>query len=143
MHDSYADLLVGLGVRHDFFADILKDYGSYRTRFAQDLKNINDFVVNQGLPPVVAVVLDQNPVFGGRGYRIAQFAGEAAWNAGMIVIPTEQYYRNHDGERMSVSRWEGHPNPRAQTIFAELLETALVGHPEFQKYCYGGQSQGR
>lgn len=125
VRDSYVDLLVALGVRHDFFDDILKDYGSYRTRFARDLKAINDFVVRHGLPPVVSVVLDQNPDFGGRGHRIAQFAEEAARSAGMTVVATEEYYRTHDGERMSVSQWEGHPNSKAHRLFAEILESTL------------------
>ncbi len=143
VRDSYTGLLVALGVQHDFYDDILKDYGSYRTRFALDLKAINDFVVGQGLPPVVAVVLDQNPDYGGRGYRIAQFAEEAASNAGMIVVPTEQYYQNHDGERMSVSRWEGHPNAKAHELFAELLESALVDQPDLRRCFQEGQSQSR
>jgi len=78
---------------------------------------------------VCRVVLDQNPDFGGRGYQIARFAEEAALEAGMTVVPTEEYYRQHDGERMSVSRWEGHPSSRAHKLFAELLLPCLKDHP--------------
>jgi len=129
VRDSYSDLLVALGIQNDFFDDILKDYGSYRSRFARDLKAMNDFVTSQGIPPVVSVVLDQYPEYGGRGYRISRFAEEAALEAGMTVVPTEEYYRQHDGERMSVSRWEGHPNSRAHKLFADLLLPYLRNHP--------------
>ena len=135
VRDSYQDLLIHLGIRHDFYDDILKDFDSYKTRFRGDLRAINEFVIARGLPPVIMVVFDQNPQYGGRGYRIARIAEEAGRRSGMDVVETEDYYRNFDGARMGVSRWEGHPNAEAHRLFAALLLPVLEKHPVLQ-HCF-------
>ena len=48
--DAYNYILMKLGLRNDFYTDILKDFKSYQMRFARDVKDMNMFVLNRGLP---------------------------------------------------------------------------------------------
>ncbi|MEW6267174.1 MAG: GDSL-type esterase/lipase family protein [Thermodesulfobacteriota bacterium] len=131
---AYDGLLIRLGLRHDFFDDILKDFQGYQTRFARDMKEMNRYVLENRLPPVIALVLDQYPQYNGRGYRIAQAAEKYAAQAGLTVVPTEEYYRRHDGRSLMISRWEGHPNLEANEIFARLLLPAIRKTPSLAAF---------
>ena len=71
---------------------------------------MNAFVKAAGLPPLVAMVVDQYPDYGGRGYRVAMMAEDAVRPAGAKLIPTTDYYIRYNGKAMYVSRWEGHPD---------------------------------
>lgn len=127
---GYDRLLMRLGVRADFTTDILRGFGGYRERFARDVALLNRAVTARGLPPVVALVLDQRPDTRGAGWRIAQAAEEALRAAGMTVVPAEGYVRANDGRLdLVVSRWEGHPGAEAHRIFAAELTRAIAALP--------------
>jgi hypothetical protein len=118
--------LIALRIRNDFFADILKDFRSYQTRFKRDLVELNRLAKSETGNPVVALVLDQFPN-DERSHRIARIAEAAAFEAGMNVVPTDDYYgRFNDGKtQMFVSKWERHPNEMANRIWAAMLASAL------------------
>lgn len=103
--DLYDRSLRVAGLRADFFDDILKDFEGYQQRFRRDVSEMNAFVTTHGLPPVVAMVLDQFPSDGGRGHRIAKAAEGYLKEAGMEVVDTEEYYQRLNGHAMAVSRW--------------------------------------
>ncbi len=124
---GYDRLLRRLGLRVDFYDDILRDFGDYRRRFGRDVAELNALVLERGLPPVVALVLDQAPQAGGRGQRVARIAERLLEEAGMSVVPSDPFYRRYDGATFAVSRWEGHPNEEALAIFAAMLAEDLRG----------------
>lgn len=130
---GYDNLLRKAGLRMDFYSDILKNFDGYQVRFGEDVRKMNTFVKQRGLPPVVAMVLDQNPLHGGRGHRIARIAEDRMNAAGMNVVPTEEYYREHSGRAMSVSRWEGHPSEEAHQLFARRLAAHLEEEDALQR----------
>lgn len=117
---AYDGALRRLHLRYDFYDDILADFDGNQRRFGRDVAAMNALVTGLGLPPVVAMALDQSPNSDVRGKQIAAIAESLARKAGMTVIPTEHYYATVD-EPMGVSRWEGHPNEKAHALFAELL----------------------
>lgn len=117
---AYGGALRSLHLRYDFHDDILADFGGNQQRFARDVAAMNQVVTGLGLPPVLAMVLDQFPDPVGRGRKIAEVAEALARKAGMIVVPTDAYYAAGHG-KMVVSPWEGHPNERAHALFAEML----------------------
>ena len=132
--DAYNNILMKLGLRNDFFMDVLKDFNNYRTRFARDVKEMNDFALDRGLPPIVAMVLNQFPELNSKGYQLAIAAEQHLTNAGMIVIPTEEFYKKYDKQVMRVSQWEGHPNVKAHKIFADFFIAHLQNRKELEKY---------
>lgn len=123
---AYNSLLMNIGLRNDFWNDILKDFKNYQGRFSQDVKNMNDLALSEGLPPIVALVLNQYPDLNSKGYQIAMVAERHLTNAGMTVIPTERFYRDYDKQQMMVSPWEGHPSAEAHKIFADLIVAHLL-----------------
>jgi lysophospholipase L1-like esterase len=132
--DRYDNLLMRLGLRRDFLDDILIDFRAYKTRFARDLVAINESVIKHGLPPVVTMVLDQFPKLEGRGKQVTSIAEQAARNAGMDLVESEDYYRRFDGQALGVSRREGHPSREAHRIFAEYLRSAILKNPDLAAY---------
>ena len=137
LEKQYDALLMRWGVRADFFTDILKDFDGYQTRFARDVKAMNAFVRAQGLPPMVAMVLDQFPSTLEKRFAIVQAAEQHLRDAGIRVVPSD-YIRRNDGRRdWFVSRWEGHPNEKANRAFAEQLAQVLRDLPELQSYKRG------
>jgi lysophospholipase L1-like esterase len=134
INDAYNNILMKLGLRNDFYADILKDFKNYQTRFARDVKDMNDFVLDRGLPSMVAMVLNQFPELHSKGYQIAMAAEKHLSNAGMEVIPTEEYYKKYDKQLMVVSQWEGHPNTKAHKIFAEFFVVHLQNRKELERH---------
>ncbi len=134
LEKHYDALLMRWGLRADFITDILKDFDGYQTRFAGDVKAMNAFSMLHGLPPMVAMVLDQFPDTKGKGYQVVLAAERHLREAGMRVIPAD-YIRRNDGRRdWYVSRWEGHPNEKANRAFAEEIAKGLVDLPELQPY---------
>ena len=134
LEDRYDALLRQLGLRPDFYADLLSDFEAYDERFGRDVAAMNAFVTETGLPPVVAMVLDQTPKRDGPGRRLALAAERHLAAAGMTVVETEAYYRRFDGRNFAISRWDGHPNEEANAIFALFLERALREHPGLAPY---------
>jgi lysophospholipase L1-like esterase len=131
---GYDVLLMRVGLRVDFFTDILRDFNGYQTRFARDVKAMNDLVRGYGLPPVVAMVLDQYPNTKEDRYEIVVAAEKHLRAAGIRVVASD-YIRLNDG-RMDwhVSPWEGHPNERANKVFAQEIAKVLRGLPELQPF---------
>ena len=134
LSDKYDDALRGLHLRRDFFDDILADFSGYQQRFRRDVAEMNAVVKAAGLPPMMALVLDQYPSYGGRGYHITQVAEEALKDAGGEVVPTQDYYRRYDNHQMNVSNWEGHPNEVANYIWAAMIMDRLRQRPDLADY---------
>ncbi len=123
--DGYNQALLRMGLRVDFFDDILNGFTGYQQRFAGDVTRMNELVTARGLPPVVALTLDQHPRVDSRGWRVAQVAERSMKDAGMDVIGMAPYYRQFEGQNFRVSRWEGHPNEVANAIWATMLDRHL------------------
>ena len=130
----YDALLMRWGLRVDFFTDILRDFNGYQTRFARDVKAMNAFVREHGLPPIVAMILDQYPSTKGRHYEIVLAAERHLRDADMRLIPADYIRRNDGRSDWYVSRWEGHPNEKANRVFAEEFATVVQHLPELQPY---------
>jgi lysophospholipase L1-like esterase len=138
---AYDQLLMRLGVRADFFTDILRDFRGYQQRFALDVAALNRLVTARGLPPVVALVLNQSPSLTGPGLEIGRLAEGHLRAAGMAVIPAG-YIRAHAGRSFAVSRWEGHPNAEAHRIFAGEFAAAVRRDPRLAGYRIAAVPQG-
>jgi lysophospholipase L1-like esterase len=131
---QYDLLLMRLGLRVDFLTDILRDFQGYQTRFAKDVAAMNAVVRARGLPPVFAMVLEQYPDTRGKRYEVALAAERHLRAGGIRVIPSE-YIRRHDGrDDWYVSRWEGHPNEKANRVFGQEIAKALLDLPELRAY---------
>lgn len=130
---AYDQLLMRAGVRTDFFTDILRDFRGYQERFARDVAALNGLVTGRGLPPVVAMVLNQNPSLEGPSWRIGEAAAGHLRAAGMTVVPAD-YIRAHAGRSFAVNRWEGHPNAEAHRIFAAEFAAAVRREPRLAGY---------
>jgi hypothetical protein len=134
LNGKYDAALRGLHLRRDFYDDILRDFAGYQNRFRRDVADMNAFVSSAGLPPMMAMVLDQYPSYGGRGYRITQVAEAALRDAGIELIPTEAYYRRYNNQVMNVSEWEGHPDEVANYIWASMLMERLRQRDDLARY---------
>ncbi len=132
--DAYGAALRSLGLRNDFYDDILKDFDGYQSRFGRDVEAMNRLVTSAGLPPIIAMVLDQYPVSAGRGARIARDAERHMKAAGMNLVSIEEYLRRYDGYGFPVSLWEGHGDELAHAIWASMLLPAISAEPGLQKY---------
>ncbi len=132
--NRYDALLMRLGLRKDFLGDILSDFDGYQRRFAKDVRAMNAFVQDRGLPPMVAMVLDQYPDTKGKSYQVVLAAEKHLLAAGVRVIHAE-YIRRNDGRKdWYVSRWEGHPNEKANAVFAQEIAEVVAGLPQLQPY---------
>lgn len=134
LEKQYDILLMRWGLRADFLTDILRDFDGYQTRFARDVKAMNAFVQERGLPPMVAMVLDQFPNTRGKGYQVVLAAEKHLRDAGIQVIPSDYIKRNDGRSDWYVSRWEGHPNEKANRVFAREIAAVVTGLPELQRY---------
>ncbi|HWT81887.1 MAG TPA: GDSL-type esterase/lipase family protein, partial [Candidatus Methylomirabilis sp.] len=83
---KYDALLIRLGIRDDFLGDILRDLSGYQVRFARDVKAMNDLVLRAGLPPLVAMVLDQYLDPDGKGSAVGQVAEKLMAAGGIQVV---------------------------------------------------------
>ncbi len=131
---TYDQLLIRIGIRRDFYDDILKNFKNYQGRFAEDLLRMNSFVIQNGFHPILAVVFHKHPIYLGRSHHIAQIAEAAAQKAGMKIIPVDEYFKKYNGQRMQISKWDGHPNRKAHRILAEMLAPVIRKMPELKKY---------
>ncbi|MBI4572076.1 MAG: hypothetical protein HY713_02165 [candidate division NC10 bacterium] len=143
LEKQYDALLMRWGLRVDFLTDILRDFGGYQTRFARDVKAMNAHVRSEGLPPVVAMVLDQFPTTKGKRYEIIQAAEKHLRDAGMRVVPGKYIRRNDGRTDWSVSPWEGHPNEKANRVFAHEIAEVLKDLPELRPYRRSQTTAGR
>jgi GDSL-like lipase/acylhydrolase family protein len=132
--DAYDATLRRLHLRKDFYDDILADFAGYQQRFARDVMQMNEVVRAAGLPPLLAMVLDQFPIYEGRGYRVAKIAEDCLAKAGANVIQSEPFYRTQNGRDLSVSRWEGHPNEEANWIWGGMIAQALSDRPDLAAF---------
>lgn len=134
LEKQYDTALMQLGLRVDFLTDILRDFEGYQARFVRDLRAMNAFVQGRGLPPMVAMVLDQYPNIREKKYEVVLAAEQHLRAAGIRLIPSE-YIRRHDGARdWHVSAWEGHPNEKANRVFAVEILKVLRDLSELQPY---------
>ncbi len=134
LEKQYDALLMRWGLRVDFLTDILRDFDGYQTRFARDLKAMNTFVQKRGLPPMVAMVLDQYPNTKDKKYEVVLAAEKHLRDTGVRVIPADYIKRNDGRSDWYVSRWEGHPNEKANKVFAQEIAKVLVDLPELRQY---------
>ena len=103
-----AALKRALGLEPDFYADLLADFDARYRRFGADVAAMNALVTGSGLPPIVAMVLDQGPRLNGPGRQLALAAESQLRAAGFEIVDSEDFYRRYDGTNFTVSRWEGH-----------------------------------
>jgi hypothetical protein len=129
-----AALLRMLGFTPDFYGDLLAGFGARYRRFGSDVAAMNDLVMGSGLPPMVAMVLDQGPRLGGRGQQLALAAERQLRAAGIETVPSEDFYCRYDGRSFRVSRWEGHPNEEAHAIWASELAATIRQRPELARF---------
>ena len=135
-----AELLISsaairLGITRDFYDDILHGIPEYRERFARDARDLNSFVREHEIPPVIALVLDQFAAIGDRGQHIAWLAEQALAAAGATVLNTDGFYqRFSEVSPMRVSRWDGHPNEEANAVWALMLEQVVEQDTRLAKY---------
>lgn len=123
-----------LGLQPDFYADLLDDFDARYRRFGRDVAAMNALVTESGLPPMVAVVLDQYPRLDGSGRQLALAAERQLRAAGIDLVESEEFYRRYDGQAFRVSRWEGHPNEEAHAVWASDLAQRLRQHPDLQRF---------
>ncbi len=131
---AYDASLRSAGLRKNFFDDILEDFEGYQQRFGRNVKAMNAFVIDQGLPPVVAMVLDQLPTLDGDGHQIAMVAEHYLRESGMEVIELEKYYRRYHGLEFRVSLWEGHADEHAHAIFASMIASRIETQSSLQLF---------
>lgn len=134
LSDHYDALLRNWDLRKDFFDGILADMEGHQARFADAVAAMNAFIRSRNLPPIIGMVLHQQPRYEGRGYRLTRIAEEAMLKAGFTVVPIEDYFRRYNNRNFAVSQWEGHPNEEANQIFAAMLEVQLRQQPELRFY---------
>jgi lysophospholipase L1-like esterase len=121
VEERYDVMLRTLGLRPDFYSELLADFDARKRRFGRDVGALNSFVMESGLPPVVAMVLDQTPQLNGPGRQLAVAAEERLRAAGIDTVDSGAFYRRFNGRDFKVSRWEGHPNEEADAIWAAML----------------------
>lgn len=121
VEEWYGALLRILGLRPDFYSELLADFDARRRRFGRDVAALNSFVKARGLPPVLAMVLDQSPRLDGPGRQLAVAAEEQLRAVGIDTVDSGAFYRRFNGRNFKVSRWEGHPNEEAHAISASML----------------------
>ena len=137
---KYDALLIRLGIRDDLFGDILRDFAGYQVRFARDVRAMNDLILQAGLPPLVAMVLDNYLDPTGKSFAVGRVAERLLTQGGIRVIPSEPYIRQHAGHMQDwrVSPWEGHPNEQANRVYATEFARVLEQLPALRPYCRAG-----
>ncbi len=134
MQQTYNNILTRVGLRNDFLVDIYRKYNSNQSRFASDVKKMNLIVTKQGLPPIVAMVLNHIPRSEGISYEMSMITEQYLRSAGMKVISTWRYLHTHNGEIMTVNSWEQHPNTNAHAIFSEYFLQYITAMPQLTKF---------
>jgi lysophospholipase L1-like esterase len=123
-----------LSLEPDFYADLLADFDARFQRFGDDVAAMNAVVTGSGLPPMVAMVLDQGPRLDGPGRQLALAAERQLHAAGIETVDSEGFYRRYEGTNFAVSRWEGHPNEEAHAIWASDLADRIRQHPDLERF---------
>ena len=113
---AYDQLLMRAGVRTDFFTDIQRDFRGYQQRYGRDVAALNRLVTARGLPPVLALVLNQYPSLTGPGWEIGRLAEGHLRDAGMTVIPAD-YIRANAGPQSRGQPLGGAPECRGPAPF--------------------------
>ncbi len=121
VEEWYGALLRIVGLRPDFYSELLADFDTRRRRFGRDVAALDSFVTERGLPPMVAMVLDQSPRLDGPGRKLAVAAEERLRAAGIDTVDSGAFYRRFNGRNFGVSCWEAHPNEEAHAIWASIL----------------------
>ena len=133
--DERSDALKrSLSLQPDFYADLLADFDARYRRFGDDVAAMNALVTGSGLPPMIAMVLDQSPRLDGPGRQLAIAAERQLRAAGIDVVESGDFYRRYDGRSFPVSRWEGHPNEEAHAIWAHDLAQRIRQHPDLERF---------
>jgi lysophospholipase L1-like esterase len=130
-----------LGIDPSFYTELLADFDQRRERFGADVAAMNALVTGRGLPPIVAMVLDQAPRLDGPGRQLALAAEQELREAGIETVDSEAFYRRYDGRSFRVSRWEGHPNEQANAIWASELADVIRQDPEFARFRKGAATE--
>lgn len=126
LNDKYDAALRGLHLRRDFYDDILAGFGDYQRRFARDVAAMNRTITTVGLPPLVALVVNQYPALNGPVHKITEVAENALRKAGADVISTDDFFNRYNNYAMNVSAWEGHPNEVAHYIWANMIYRQVI-----------------
>jgi lysophospholipase L1-like esterase len=132
--ERFGALALALGLQPNFYADLLTDFDERHQRFGDDVAAMNAFVTQSGLPPMVALVLDQRPRLEGPGRQLAVAAEGKLRAAGIETLDSEAFYRRYDGRSFRVSRWEGHPNEEANAIWASELVDVIRQQPDLARF---------
>ncbi len=132
--EKYNDALIKVGLRENFIYDVLYNIEHTKVRFARDVKEMNDIVVRQGLPPVLTMVLNQFPQAEGSYADLTRTTEQILHDAGMKVISSDRYIRQYDGQNLSVNQWEKHPNEKAHKIFADYFVQFIHEMPQLKEY---------
>lgn len=132
---GYNNLLISLRLRDDFMSDILKDFKNYQKRFEEDVREMNRFVIGQGLPPIVAMVLHQFPDTKSREYKLSLLTEKYLTSSGFRVVPCTSYFKKYSGaDDLYIGKWDGHPNEKANKIFSDRFLSDMQNFPNLEKY---------
>jgi len=123
-----------LGLQPDFYSDLLADFDARYRRFGADVAAMNALVTGSGLPPMIAMVLDQGPRLDGPGQKLALAAERQLRAAGIETVDSEGFYRRYDGTSFGVSRWESHPNEKAHAIWANDLADRIRQRTDLARF---------
>lgn len=132
--ERFGALARALGLEPNFYAELLTDFEQRYRRFGDDVAAMNAFVTARGLPPMIAMVLDQAPRLDGPGRQLAIAAEQQLRQAGIQVVDSGDFYRRYDGQNFRVSRWEGHPNEAANAIWASELADVIRQQPDLARF---------
>jgi lysophospholipase L1-like esterase len=123
-----------LGLQPDFYADLLAKFDGRYRRFGEDVAAMNALVTGSGLPPMIAMVLDQGPRLDGAGQKLALAAERQLRSAGIETVDSGGFYRRYDGTNFGVSRWESHPNEQAHAIWASELADRIRQRTDLARF---------
>ncbi|OGV78595.1 MAG: hypothetical protein A3K19_32165 [Lentisphaerae bacterium RIFOXYB12_FULL_65_16] len=123
-----------LHLQKDFYQDALASFDAGKPSYAQEAALLNAMVLERGLPPVVAMVLEQRPKCHGAGSDLALAVEDLMVAAGITVVPCRAYFSRCDGQEMVVSEWEQHPNAQAHRVFAEEFAGAIRGMRQLEPF---------
>ena len=131
--DGYQKALLATGLQRDFFDDILDGSTDYRARFARDVAAMNAFVVDNGLAPIVGIVVHQFPN-DPRSWPLIESAEDALRGAGFDLVSIRSWRERFGDRDFKVSRWEGHPNELAFSLVAEALHQRIAAMPDLMAF---------
>ena len=140
---GYDGLLALLGLRHDAYDDIIDANSLYRSAFARNLQRMSDFVREQGLPPVVGLVLvpplnAADP----RSQVIADHAASAMRQSGFDLVTVANPGPGLSPADLVVSAWDGHPNELAHSLIAESLYDRILQSRKLERFPAGAGPRG-